>query len=185
MVSLFWSIRIADDAALRSRPLEEWKREILDHCPRSADLLEQITGWDQVLTARYGDVRMRRWYGEGVVVLGDAAHAMSPQLGQGVNLALADSSCLADCMSRLPLGEALVRYQRRRTFALRYYQFATRWLTPWFQSDHEWLSPVRRVFFSIARHIPAARYLMTLSMAGLVGSWQVDGGETGGPGDPP
>lgn len=185
MVSLFWSIRIADDAALRARPLEEWKREILAHCPRSADLLEQITGWDQVLTARYGDVRMRRWYGEGIVVLGDAAHAMSPQLGQGVNLALADASCLADCMATLPLGEALARYQRRRTFALRYYQFATRWLTPWFQSDHEWLSPVRRVFFGIARHLPAARYLMTLSMAGLIGSWQADGGETGGRGDPP
>ncbi|RYD31286.1 MAG: FAD-dependent monooxygenase [Verrucomicrobiaceae bacterium] len=171
MVSLFWSIRIEDDAALRAMPLGDWKREILTHCPRAADLLDQITGWDQVLTARYGDVRMRRWYGEGVVVLGDAAHAMSPQLGQGVNLALADASCLADCLAKEPMQAALASYQRRRTFALRYYQLATRWLTPWFQSDHEWLSPVRRVFFSIFRRIPAARYLMTLSMAGLVGSW--------------
>lgn len=170
MVSLFWSIKIADDANLRARPLDEWKKEILALCPRAATLLDQITSWDQVLMARYGDVRMRRWYGDGVVILGDAAHAMSPQLGQGVNLALADASCLADCLAKHPLSVALACYQRRRTFTLRYYQLATRWLTPWFQSDYEWLSPVRQAFFRIARHLPPARYLMTLSMAGLIGS---------------
>jgi 2-polyprenyl-6-methoxyphenol hydroxylase-like FAD-dependent oxidoreductase len=170
LVSLFWSIKIADDAAWRARPIGEWKREILTLCPNAAGLLAQITGWDQVLTARYGDVRMRRWYGDGIVVLGDAAHAMSPQLGQGVNLALADASCLANCLARHPLPGALALYQRRRWLALRYYQLATRWLTPWFQSDHEWLTPVRRVFFGISRRIPWARFLMTLSMAGLVGS---------------
>ena len=170
MVSLFWSIRIADDAALRSRPIDEWKRQILELCPKSATLLEQITGWDQVLTARYGDVRMRRWHGDGVIVLGDAAHAMSPQLGQGVNLALADASCLADCLARHPLQEALAHYQRRRRFTLRYYQLATRWLTPWFQSDHEWLSPIRRIAFGVSQKIPWARRLMTRSMAGQIGA---------------
>jgi len=170
MVSLFWSIKIEDDAELRARPLEEWKREILALCPRATGLLGQITTWDQVLTARYGDVRMRRWYGDGVVVLGDAAHAMSPQLGQGVNLALADASCLADCMAKHPLPVALALYQRRRTFTLRYYQLATRWLTPLFQSDHEWLAPLRQVFFSISQHLSPLRYLMTLSMAGLMGT---------------
>lgn len=170
MVSLFWSIKIEDDAAWRDRPIDEWKREILALCPKSAGLLDQITGWNQVLTARYGDVRMRRWQGEGIVVLGDAAHAMSPQLGQGVNLALADASCLANCLAHHPLPDALALYQRQRWLALRYYQLATRWLTPWFQSDHEWLTPVRRTFFGISRRLPWARWLMTLSMAGLVGS---------------
>jgi 2-polyprenyl-6-methoxyphenol hydroxylase-like FAD-dependent oxidoreductase len=169
LVSLFWSIKIADDAAWRLKPLEDWKQEILTLCPKSARLLAQITSWDQILTARYGDVRMRRWYGEGIVVLGDAAHAMSPQLGQGVNLALADASCLADCMAKHPLQLALRHYQSRRRFAIRYYQFATRWLTPWFQSDYEWISPLRALFFRLGQHLPWARRLMTLSMAGLVG----------------
>jgi 2-polyprenyl-6-methoxyphenol hydroxylase-like FAD-dependent oxidoreductase len=170
LVSLFWSIRIADDAKWRARPIDEWKREILALCPRASGLLAQISGWDQVLTARYGDVRMRRWHGDGIVVLGDAAHAMSPQLGQGVNLALADASCLADCLAGFPLSSALVHYQRRRSFALAYYQFATRWLTPWFQSDYEWLSPVRRVFFAVSQKLPIARRLMTRTMAGQIGS---------------
>lgn len=170
LVSLFWSIKIEDDAKWRSRPLDDWKQEILALCPKAADLLAQITTWDQILIARYGDVRMRRWHADGIVVLGDAAHAMSPQLGQGVNLALADASCLADCLASHPLPQALAAYQRRRRFALSYYQIATRWLTPWFQSDHEWLTPIRALFFGIASRIPWARYLMTLSMAGMVGA---------------
>lgn len=169
LVSLFWSIRIAEDAAWRAQPLQQWKDQILALCPKAADLLNQIESWDQVLTARYGDVRMRRWYGDGVVVLGDAAHAMSPQLGQGVNLALADASCFAACLAAHPLGDALRIYQRRRSLALRYYQLATRWLTPWFQSDHEWLSPLRSIFFRVVGKIPWARRFMTLTMAGLVG----------------
>jgi 2-polyprenyl-6-methoxyphenol hydroxylase-like FAD-dependent oxidoreductase len=112
---------------------------------------------------------MCRWHDEGIVVLGDAGHAMSPQLGQGVNLALADAACLARCMARHPLEKALRRYQRRRWAALRYYQLATRWLTPWFQSEYEWLSPIRRMFFAIAGRIPIARRMMTRTMAGLIG----------------
>ena len=169
LVSLFWSIRLCDDATWRTRPLDEWKREILALCPRAGVLLDQIHSWDQVLAAGYGDVRMRRWHDDGIVVLGDAGHAMSPQLGQGVNLALADAACLARCLANHPLPEALRQYQRQRRLALRYYQLATRWLTPWFQSDHEWLTPLRRIFFAIAGAIPLARKLMTLSMAGLIG----------------
>ena len=169
LVSLFWSIKLADDAALRARPLAAWKRDILDLCPRAEVLLDQIRDWSQVLTARYGDVAMSRWYGEGVVVLGDAGHAMSPQLGQGVNLALADASCLAKAVAELPLPDALARYSRDRRLALAYYRFASRQLTPWFQSDHEFLSPLRHVLFRGMQRVGPARRFMTRTMAGLVG----------------
>lgn len=169
LVSLFWSVKLCDDAAWRARPLEEWKREVLAVCPRAEDLLGQIEDWSQVLTARYGDVRMKRWHGDGVVVLGDAGHAMSPQLGQGVNLALADALCLARCVERWPLSEALARYTRERRWQLAYYRFATRSLTPWFQSDHEWLSPLRHAFFRAMQCVPPATKFMTRTMAGLVG----------------
>jgi 2-polyprenyl-6-methoxyphenol hydroxylase-like FAD-dependent oxidoreductase len=168
LVSLFWSVRVNDDEAWRARPLGEWKREVLDLCPRAQGLLEQIGSWDDILLARYGDVRMRRWHGDGVVVLGDAGHAMSPQLGQGVNLALADASCLARCLAEGGMAAGLRSYQNRRRLNLRYYQLATRWLTPWFQSDHEWLAPMRGVFFSFARHLAPARKFMTRTMAGMV-----------------
>lgn len=170
LVSLFWSIKLADEAGIRSRPLDEWKGAILDLAPHAETLLGQIGDWSQVLTARYGDVAMRRWHRDGAVILGDAGHAMSPQLGQGVNLALSDAACLARCMERLPLDQALARYSRERKVALAYYRFASRQLTPWFQSDHEWLTPFRAAFFGVTRHLAPARNFMTRTMAGLVGS---------------
>jgi 2-polyprenyl-6-methoxyphenol hydroxylase-like FAD-dependent oxidoreductase len=169
LVSLFWSIKLADDAAIRARPLADWKQDILELCPRAEALLGQIQDWSQVLTARYGDVAMGRWHGDGVVILGDAGHAMSPQLGQGVNLALADASCLAKAVAELPLPEALARYSRERRLALAYYRLASRQLTPWFQSDHEFLSPLRQVLFRGMQHLGPARRFMTRTMAGLVG----------------
>lgn len=170
LVSLFWSIKLADDAAIRSRPLKEWKQRILDLSPQASVLLDQIEDWSQVLTARYGDVSMRRWHGDGVVILGDAGHAMSPQLGQGVNLALADAACIARCVKNFPLPEALARYSKERSLPLTYYRFASRQLTPWFQSDMEWLTPIRKAAFGVMRRLPPARKFMTKTMAGLVGS---------------
>jgi 2-polyprenyl-6-methoxyphenol hydroxylase-like FAD-dependent oxidoreductase len=168
LVSLFWSVRIDQDEAWRKRPLTEWKQQILDLCPRAAGLLDQIHSWDQILLARYGDVRMRRWHGDGVVVLGDAAHAMSPQLGQGVNLALADASCLARCLTNAELMDGLRRYDHERRWNLGYYQLSTRWLTPWFQSDFEYLAPIRDVFFTASKYLPPAKRFMTRTMAGMV-----------------
>ena len=169
LVSLFWSIKLADEAAIRALPLDDWKRVILDLSPRASSLLDQIQDWSQVLTARYGDVAMSRWHRDGAVILGDAGHAMSPQLGQGVNLALSDAACLARCVERLPLAEALACYSRERKRSLAYYSFASRQLTPWFQSDHEWLTPFRSAFFGMARRLPPVRKFMTKTVAGLVG----------------
>lgn len=168
LVSLFWSIAVDRDAEIRRQPLQKWKDEILALCPLAENLLGQIESWEQILTARYGDVRMRKWHGDRVVFLGDAGHAMSPQLGQGVNLALADASCLAACLSEHPIEKALSEYSRRRGPVLRYYQFATRWLTPVFQSEYEFIAPFRYYGFRAFQRIPFIRKMMTKSMAGLM-----------------
>ncbi|MGJ8632772.1 MAG: FAD-dependent oxidoreductase [Luteolibacter sp.] len=172
LLSLFWSIRIKDDPAIRKQPLSTWKEKILSLSPKAENLLSQITDWDQILTARYGDVRMKQWHSHHLAFLGDAAHAMSPQLGQGVNLALADSSCLAATLRDHPLETALPLFTKRRRLNLRYYQFATRSLTPIFQSDHQFISPFRHTAFRVSQHIPPVRKLMTASMAGAIGMWQ-------------
>jgi hypothetical protein len=51
--------------------------------------------------------------------------------------------------------------------SLRYYQLATRWLTPVFQSDYEFISPFRYYGFRTSQRIPFVRKMMTKSMAGM------------------
>ena len=168
LLSLFWSVNLAEDAAIRARPLDAWKAEILRHEPKAEAFIAQITDWSQVITARYGDVRLLRWTAPGIAVLGDAAHAMSPQLGQGVNLALMDADALADCLAEMPLLQALKAYTRRRLAHICYYRAATRGLTPFFQSSCDWLAVPRGIGFRTMQHIRPLRHLMTRSMAGVM-----------------
>ena len=94
-----------------------------------------------LLGARYRDVVVRSSVlsrdGCGVVLVGDAAHAMSPQLGLGASLALADVWTLAACLRADPddVPTALRRYDAARRAHVRYYTWCSRLMTPVFQSD--------------------------------------------------
>ena len=167
LLSLFWSIRLDHIDRWRNTPLEQWKRNILALAPQAESFLAQIDSHQQVATAAYHDVRMHHWHGDRVAILGDAAHALSPQLGQGVNLALMDAAVLAQSLATQPgLPEALAHYSRTRRSHLRFYQFATRWTTPFFQSDILPLGWLRDLVFPIIQRIPPLRRQMTATMAG-------------------
>lgn len=168
VVSLYWSVRGDRVEQWRSEGLAPWRDEILRYEPRAEALLSAITSSDQVLYARYRDVVMPRWHGEGIVWLGDAAHAMSPQLGQGANLALQDAIALADALgASSKLEDALALYTRARRPQLGFYQLATRWLTPFFQSDAGALGALRDLAMPIAAAVPYLRRRMIRSMAGI------------------
>jgi 2-polyprenyl-6-methoxyphenol hydroxylase-like FAD-dependent oxidoreductase len=166
LLSLFWSIRTDQIQHWRESSLASWKQQILRLAPQAESFLKQIESHSQVATAVYHDVRMKQWHGNRVALLGDAAHALSPQLGQGVNLALMDAACLADCLQNQPLTEALPRYSSLRRRHLRFYQFATRWTTPFFQSDILPLGWLRDAAFPIINSLPLLRRQMTATMAG-------------------
>lgn len=167
LLSVFWSIRMDRVGAWRAAPLEQWKRDVLALAPQAESFLAQVRTHADVAAAGYHDVRMKRWHGEGIAVLGDAAHALSPQLGQGVNLALMDAAALADAIAALPLQQALAHYTALRRRHTRFYQFATRWTTPFFQSDALPLGWVRDAVFPIAQRVPMLRRQMTATMAGI------------------
>jgi 2-polyprenyl-6-methoxyphenol hydroxylase-like FAD-dependent oxidoreductase len=115
-------------------------------------------------------VRLRRWHGERVVVLGDAAHATSPQLGQGANLALWDAMALADHIAAAAPGgvaAALAAYSAARRAHIRYYQLAARWLTPLFQSDSRAGGWLRDRAMPIAMRVRPLRRMMIETMAGV------------------
>ena len=102
-----------------------------------APLLDRV---DHLLPAAYRDVVVRSPYrmaGPGAAVLvGDAAHAMSPQLGTGTSLALADAWTLHHALATEPdLHRALSAYATARRAHVRWYQWWTRLMMPVFQSS--------------------------------------------------
>jgi 2-polyprenyl-6-methoxyphenol hydroxylase-like FAD-dependent oxidoreductase len=77
---------------------EEWRRVL----PAAADLLERVPSFDQLLVNTVRRVDCRRWFSGRLVLLGDAVHAMAPNLGQGANSALVDGVVLADELTGAP-----------------------------------------------------------------------------------
>jgi 2-polyprenyl-6-methoxyphenol hydroxylase-like FAD-dependent oxidoreductase len=169
LVSLFWSLEATRVDEFRRAPLGRWKERVLELMPRCAPLLEQVRDMDQLLFAGYRDVVMRQWHQPGgVVFLGDAAHAMSPQLGQGANLALVDAATLRDSLaSEGTVADALAAYSRARRHELGYYQWSTRMLTPFFQSHWGILGWLRDWFMSPLSLFPYSANKMTRTLCGL------------------
>ncbi|HTJ43997.1 MAG TPA: NAD(P)/FAD-dependent oxidoreductase [Kofleriaceae bacterium] len=168
LVSLFWSLASDQLDAFRSRGLDAWKDDVRALDPRIAPVLDQIRSIDDLVFARYRDVRMSRWIDRGVVFIGDAAHATSPQLGQGANLALLDAYALADAISSsTTVDHALQTYTRTRRGHLRHYQRMTRWLTPFFQSDSKVIGWLRDWLFPLGNALPPVRGYMIRTMSGV------------------
>jgi len=167
-VSLFWSVRMDRVPEFRARGLGPWKAQILRYEPEAEFVLDQIEHVDQVLAAGYHDVVLWPWHTSRRAFIGDAAHAMSPQLGQGTNLALLDASTLAATLVEKPtLRAALAAYSHRRSKHVEFYQFASRWLTPLFQSDLRLLGPVRNWLMGCACQLPFLRREMVRTMTGI------------------
>lgn len=171
LTSMFWSIPLDRAAAVHDEGLETWKRQVLAMTPLAAPLLEQVTDTRQLITAGYYDVVAKRTFdlaNGAVVCLGDAAHAMSPQLGQGANLALVDALVLSQCLDgERDLPTALQRFDAIRRPGVRYYQFASRWLTPVFQSKFEALAPLRDTFMGPMCRLSLLRGQMLESLVGI------------------
>ena len=83
------------DAELRARGIEDFHRGVVSLVPWLAGRVEALTSFDDVKLLDVQLNRLRRWYVDGMLLLGDAAHAMSPVGGVGINLAVADAVAAA------------------------------------------------------------------------------------------
>ena len=168
LTSMFWSLPVAALPQWRATGLDVWKQEILSFEPRAEPLLAQIDDPEQVLFAAYRDVKAPRWHNERIVLIGDAAHAMSPQLGQGSNLALMDAQVLSQAVADAEsVQQSLQLYQRRRGPHVRFYEFANRLCTPFFQGHGRLSGWLRDALFPVATALPYVRRRMVQTMCGI------------------
>ncbi len=109
------------DAQMRARGIEALHRALVSMVPWIADRLDTLTSFDDVKLLDVRLNRLRRWYSDGVLFIGDSAHAMSPVGGVGINLAVADAVAAARILAApLRTGRVstwhLARVQARRWF---------------------------------------------------------------------
>jgi len=83
------------DAALRAEGIAQFRRRLTDLVPWVADRVDTLTSFDDVALLDVRLERLRRWYADGLLLIGDAAHAMSPVGGVGINLAVQDAVAAA------------------------------------------------------------------------------------------
>ncbi len=167
LLSIFWSLPVADFPAWRKAGLSAWKKTVLALAPEYAPIIAQIHIAEQVRFADYADVTMPQWHTDRAVVIGDAAHATSPQLGQGTNLALVDAWALSRVLAASNnIAEAVTAYSDARRNHLAYYQRASHWLTPFFQSYLGSAPAVRDALMGYTRHVPYLRRQFAATVAG-------------------
>ncbi|HXG78379.1 MAG TPA: FAD-dependent oxidoreductase [Methyloceanibacter sp.] len=104
---------------LRAQGIEAFRANLVALNPRLEDRVQEIASWDDVklLTVRVD--RLKRWYRPGLLCIGDAAHAMSPVGGVGINLAIQDAVAAANILweplRKGPVPESvLAEVQKRR-----------------------------------------------------------------------
>jgi 2-polyprenyl-6-methoxyphenol hydroxylase-like FAD-dependent oxidoreductase len=110
--------------ALRRRGLQAFRATIIGLLAFAADRMAEIASWDDVKLLTVQVNRLRQWFRPGLLCIGDAAHAMSPVGGVGINLAIQDAVAAANLLygsfgSGRPALPALQAVQRRREFPTR------------------------------------------------------------------
>lgn len=173
--SVFWSVK-NDEFDASTFDLVQFKRHISRLMPEYAPLFQTIkdTSWEDaarennLVYSLYRDVHMSRFVSDRVALIGDAANASSPQLGQGANTAIVSAYHLARCLSmeHLPLRERLLRYNHARKYPIWFWQLNSRLLTPVFQGNSRLLGFARNAVFGPMCRVPILRDHMLSIMCG-------------------
>lgn len=109
---------------MREQGLDVFRRSLASLVPSLADRVGELENWDQIRLLTVRADRLTRWYAPGFLAIGDAAHAMSPVAGVGINVAIQDAVAAANVLWKpLRAGAVPVRdlaaVQRRRQLTVR------------------------------------------------------------------
>jgi 2-polyprenyl-6-methoxyphenol hydroxylase-like FAD-dependent oxidoreductase len=117
-------IRKGSIEQVRTRGLPAFREAVAKCAPFAADRVDALDDWDGIKLLTVAVDRMPRWYRPGLLFIGDAAHAMSPVGGVGINLAIQDAVATSNILAA-PLREGRIdvsnldAVQRRRELPTR------------------------------------------------------------------
>lgn len=169
LATFFWSLQAADHDRWRAAGMDAWKAEVLGFWPECAPVLEALQAPEDLTLARYGHHTLALPVAPGLAAIGDAAHATSPQLGQGVNMGLLDAFALTEAVERI--GErdtALWAYAAARRWHVRLYQALSLVFTPFYQADGHTLPWIRDHVLGRVARAPGAARLLAATVSGLL-----------------
>ncbi|MFQ4145117.1 FAD-dependent oxidoreductase [Chlorogloeopsis sp. ULAP02] len=112
---------------IRAAGLEALRKSVVDVVPELQDRVEYLQDWSQIAFLSVESSRLKRWYRPGLLLIGDAAHIMSPVGGVGINYAIQDAVVAANVLSK-PLKQGrvelshLAKVQRQRELPTRVIQ---------------------------------------------------------------
>ncbi len=110
--------------AIRARGLPAFQQGVAAVFPEVTDRVGQLDDWAKIKLLTVQVNRLKRWYRPGLLCIGDAAHAMSPVAGVGINLAVQDAVATANILAarlaeRRVTEDDLAQVQKRREFPMR------------------------------------------------------------------
>jgi len=167
LAAFFWSLKPSDFERVKAAGFDAWRSEVLGHWPETAPHLDALGGFDSLNLARYAHHTLPVPAGERIAFIGDSAHATSPQLGQGANMALLDAYALSSALEAArTVEEALEGYARMRRWHVRLYQLLSLALTPFYQSDGVVLPFARDVLVSAIAKLHPVQWLLAGMVSG-------------------
>lgn len=170
--SFFWGIDTVDWPETQQRGIDAFKQHVASFYPPAESIVNSLGSFDEVTFATYRNAQMKQAFDGPVVFIGDAAHATSPHLGQGLNLALVDAHVLVNQISTHNNVEtAIANYARSRHSTTRFYATLTGLLTPFFQTSSRVLQLGRDIALPIMSRMPYVGSQMVITMSGLKTGW--------------
>jgi 2-polyprenyl-6-methoxyphenol hydroxylase-like FAD-dependent oxidoreductase len=124
---LGYVIRKGSFKQLQAAGVEALRQSIAAIAPELADRVHEVESWKDVALLSVASDRLRRWYKPGLLLIGDAAHVMSPAGGNGINYAVMDAVAAANLLTEpLKAGNVrpsdLAKVQKRREWPTRIIQ---------------------------------------------------------------
>ncbi len=112
----FWGGSGKTVSGIEGMPFPEWHARVCKSFPPMHQVLDYQKEWGSLVRLIHRSVRCASWSRGHVILIGDAAHAMSPNLGQGANCALVDALALVCHVEALPANpeKALKQFEQNR-----------------------------------------------------------------------